>query len=402
MFEYKEVIYIILIIETLLFAFQLITLKNSPSLSNRILGVLMFILSGFFSITLLYTRGLYDIAIYGQYLIMPIFLSVTPFYYIYVQSNTIENFRFTKKSLLHYLPAFLILSINLIFYSLLSYDEKLLLVSKGLKGGSSGGLLLKFNLMIDLVSLAIYYLQLISYFVGMIILLKKHSRKIINYFSYHQNISLNWLKVFITFMLINALLEIFIAFSSFSGLFNSLEPLYYCILIFMISFLGLFGIKQTDIYTGNIKEKSILPDNPIPITKAISISEVEDGQIKTHAFLVSEEEQVILSKKIIELIEKNKLYLNSKLSVYDIANELGTNISYISVSINNQLKMNFRNLINEYRVAEAKRLLSDPQYNNLSIEGIAQNSGFVSMSTFRSSFLKITNKKPSDFRNLTS
>ncbi len=402
MYSYKDVIYIILIIETILFAFQLITFKNSLSGSNRILGVLMFFLSTFFSITLLYNRGLYNFAIYGQYLIMPLFLSITPFYYIYVQSNTIESFKFTKKRLLHYTPAFFIFLVNLIFYSLLSNDEKLLMVSKGLKGGSSGGLLLKFNLWIDLVSLGIYYIQLISYVIGMFILLKRHTQNIKNYFSYHQNISLNWLKIFVMFILIDALLEIFIAFTSLSGLYISLEPIYYCILIFMISFLGLFGTKQTDIYNRSIKEKIIFSNDTISAIKEEEQPNEAFIQAKTIIHTVSEEDQLILSKKIVELIEQNKLYLNSKLSVYDIANELKTNISYISLTINNQFKKNFRNFINEYRVAEAKRLLSDPQYNNLSIEGIAQNSGFVSMSTFRSSFLKITQKNPSDFRKLTT
>jgi AraC-like DNA-binding protein len=401
MFSYKDLIYIILIIETILFAFQLITFKNSPSQSNKILGILMLFFTAYFSIIFLYNRGLYDYAIYGQYFIMPVFLSITPFYYIYIQSNTTENYRFTKKSLLHYTPAFLILLFNLIFYSFLTGNEKLLLVSKGLKGGTSGGSMLKLNLMIELVSLGIYYIQLISYVIGMIFLLKKHSQNIKNYFSYQQNISLNWLKIFVTFIMINALLEIFIAFTSFSGLFSHLELIYYCFIIFLISFLGLFGIKQTDIYTGNIKEKITLSDKITFTGQENFLSNDANIEVKTNTPHVSEDDQVILAGRIIELIEKNKLYLNNKLSVYDIANDLETNISYISLTINNQFKKNFRNFINEYRVAEAIRLLTNSQYNNLSIEGIAQNSGFVSMSTFRSSFLKITQKNPSDFRKLS-
>jgi YesN/AraC family two-component response regulator len=91
--------------------------------------------------------------------------------------------------------------------------------------------------------------------------------------------------------------------------------------------------------------------------------------------------------------------LNNNLSVYDIAHELKTNKSYISFSINNILKKNFRNFVNEYRIQEAQKLLLDPKFDNLSIEGIAQTVGYISKSTFNTSFQKYTGKKPSDFRN---
>lgn len=364
----------------------------------------MLFLAMFLASSLFIKLGLLNVAIYSNYLVMPLFLAINPFYFLYVKSLTQPNYKFSKKSLIHFIPAFATFAFNIIFYTPLPSDLKILFITKGIRTLANEDFFLKINILVDFGALGIYYLQLITYVIMMILLLKKHTQKIKNYFSYEQNISLNWLKIFVLIVIINALLEVFIVvYSIYLPLPAIFVLIYYLILLLLINFLGYFGLKQTDIYIGNIKTSSrnyaaVIENNKVENEEKAEIID-DDSEINTLHFAISEEEQKRIVEAVISLMENQKVYLNNKLSVYDIANELKTNKSYISFSINNILKKNFRNFVNEYRIQEAQKLLLDPKFDNLSIEGIAQNVGYISKSTFNTSFQKYTGKKPSDFRN---
>ena len=57
--------------------------------------------------------------------------------------------------------------------------------------------------------------------------------------------------------------------------------------------------------------------------------------------------------------------------------------------------MNFSSYITEYRVKEARRMLTDKSYHNLKIESIAGDAGFNSVSAFNNAFKKFTGLTPS-------
>jgi AraC-like DNA-binding protein len=62
------------------------------------------------------------------------------------------------------------------------------------------------------------------------------------------------------------------------------------------------------------------------------------------------------------------------------------------------LNKTFYDLVNGYRVEEAKRLLLDPKSKNNKILAIAFDSGFNSKTTFNTVFKKFTGFTPSDFK----
>ena len=59
---------------------------------------------------------------------------------------------------------------------------------------------------------------------------------------------------------------------------------------------------------------------------------------------------------------------------------------------------NFNQMINDYRTAEARRMLSDSQYDEFSILTIAMESGFGSIGPFNRAFKQRTQKTPLAFR----
>jgi AraC-like DNA-binding protein len=100
--------------------------------------------------------------------------------------------------------------------------------------------------------------------------------------------------------------------------------------------------------------------------------------------------------KIITLFEVKKIYTTPNLTLPLLAQELNIRPQVLSQFLNDNVKKNFTQFINEYRVEEAKRLLKEN--TNLKIDAIGMECGFNSSSTFYSAFKKITGITPATFQ----
>lgn len=105
-----------------------------------------------------------------------------------------------------------------------------------------------------------------------------------------------------------------------------------------------------------------------------------------------------LIPKLEELIYGKKIFVNPNLNQEKLAKKIGTNRTYLTQLIKLHYDKGYTQWINELRIKEAKRQLADPQNKHLSIEGISQNAGFSSISSFNSLFKKQTGLTPSYFR----
>jgi AraC-like DNA-binding protein len=101
--------------------------------------------------------------------------------------------------------------------------------------------------------------------------------------------------------------------------------------------------------------------------------------------------------KIMQAMDNDKLYLNSELTLSDIAQKIGINTSIASSVINTAFGKNFNDFVNEYRVNLFTEKINNPQFQHLSLLGIAFECGFNSKATFNRAVKKITNRVPSDF-----
>ena len=109
-----------------------------------------------------------------------------------------------------------------------------------------------------------------------------------------------------------------------------------------------------------------------------------------------------LFDKVQQLVLNKKKYSDSKISLDSLARELKVNRVYLSQAINRNTNKNFNTYINELRIKEAIRILSDKSSHKLSIDGIAFDSGFNDRKTFYRVFKKTTGLSPSDFKNTLS
>ncbi|MBN2172596.1 MAG: AraC family transcriptional regulator [Bacteroidales bacterium] len=105
-----------------------------------------------------------------------------------------------------------------------------------------------------------------------------------------------------------------------------------------------------------------------------------------------------LFEKVNEYLEAEKPFLQPDLTMKDMAEKLQTNTHYLSEVINQKFGNNFAGLINEYRVKEACQMLAGEEYENYTIESIANQAGFNSKSAFNNAFKAVTGLTPSYYR----
>jgi AraC-like DNA-binding protein len=111
----------------------------------------------------------------------------------------------------------------------------------------------------------------------------------------------------------------------------------------------------------------------------------------------------ITSKKLLQqvkaLFEKEKIYLDSNISIKVVAEKLSATSREVSQVINENEQKNFPEFVNHYRIAKAKTLLSDPVYGQEKIETIAYDCGFGNVTSFNLAFKAETQMTPSQYRN---
>lgn len=102
---------------------------------------------------------------------------------------------------------------------------------------------------------------------------------------------------------------------------------------------------------------------------------------------------------IINAMTVDKIYLNNKLSIYEVSKQLDIPRQYISEVLNVHMNTNFQDFINHYRVNEFVDRLKNDQNKHFTLLGIATDVGFSSKSSFNATFKKIKGLTPTQYRN---
>lgn len=110
----------------------------------------------------------------------------------------------------------------------------------------------------------------------------------------------------------------------------------------------------------------------------------------------SEEYWLKLKDKLVELMEKDKVYLNPDLTLSDLASYLITNNQYVSRVINKSFGKSYTDFVNEYRVNDFIELVKKDTYNETFLF-YATKVGFNSKSAFNRAFKKNKNKTPREY-----
>ena len=101
-----------------------------------------------------------------------------------------------------------------------------------------------------------------------------------------------------------------------------------------------------------------------------------------------------LKAKLNHLLETEKIYLQSELNLIKLADQLNIDRYSMSQVINEGFGKGFYELMNEYRIEEAKSILRDTDKN---IGDVIFEVGFNNHASFYKAFKKYTHTTPSQF-----
>ena len=95
-------------------------------------------------------------------------------------------------------------------------------------------------------------------------------------------------------------------------------------------------------------------------------------------------------------------FLNNNANIEEMADRIGTNAVLLQEHIKEKYEMNFIELVNKYRIDYFVSLVNTGQYANLTMDALAEKSGFNSRHNLYKSFKKFHGGSPSDLVKATA
>ncbi len=106
-----------------------------------------------------------------------------------------------------------------------------------------------------------------------------------------------------------------------------------------------------------------------------------------------------LLTRIIDAMEKDKLYKQEGLTIANLAKRISIHEYKLRQLINGELDFrNFNDFLNHYRIREITHLLQQHEYANTPVLTLALENGFRSLSSFNKAFKDMHGKTPTQFK----
>ena len=253
-------------------------------------------------------------------------------------------------------------------------------------------------------------------------------REIKGYRHKFKNIYLNvdfWLYLLLGFLTIKGIEGVFVVikklfFNTQTEAFNSFYHVFFISAEgLLLLAVGYFGLRESNTYRlEGMVNAALLPNEdenkPVPHISGIAESGIlkDENQdrpvlenkpaVPRQRELVSREDADIFLQRLSDIMEKEKLFTNPDLNEHLLAKVLKIQPYQLSIILNKYLGMTFSQFLNENRVNEAKRMLTDPKSANNKMFSIALDCGFNSESVFYTNFKKLTGVTPRQYQKAAS
>ena len=370
-------------------ALALLNTKGGDVRAHRILAFLTLIFAMDLGEEFLYQIGFFESVPHLLHVLAPIDLLYGPLIYLYVsQLTTPANKGMEKGAYWHFIPAPIGIVVLLPFF-LMDGSEKLAL-TESLRSGSAMESDTLHALLIQ-IGFALFMLgtifQLGLYLLFSIRRLITHSKSIKDEFSSTEKINLAWLRNLL--LGLSCIYLFYLGDQFFPDLMgmNILGDLITVIAVILIYTMGYLGLRQPAIFTRAFVSQQTEKQN--------GVDEAEEKYRKSG---LDSETSLVFLNELTGHMEANKPYLDGDLVLPQLAQQLGISANYLSQIINEQLKVNFHDFVNGYRVEEARRMIREAGKEKLNILTIAFASGFNSKSAFYTAFRKATAMTPIQYR----
>ena len=237
--------------------------------------------------------------------------------------------------------------------------------------------------------------SLVTYSLLTLFLLNKRKKNIKNLYSYKDSyLTIRWSYVIIIFFVSSYILVLFTEQIIGTHTHIPTGKLHTVLISSFIYILGYLGIKQQPVYLNRVDSQKTYSE--MADTQDTSLKE------KYSKNKLDDELKEEYKTKLLAYIENEKPYLQPKLSINELSNALQIPKHFLSQIINNSLGHTFYSLINQYRVNEVKKRISEDAEDKFTLLAIAFDSGFNSKSGFNQNFKLETGMTPLEFKKMSN
>jgi len=361
-------------------ALALITSKTGNWLANRYLGVFTLLIA-FAVLDISLPTDSESFAFFSRSVFWPRDYVYGPALYFYVREMTLPvRYPLVPRQWLHFFPA---ICHAALYWTMPLFNESMhaaILTDSFNPETSLAQYLISFEVFSAILHVALYLWLSVR-------VLSRHEARIKDNFSYIERINLRWLRRLLLGVIavyVVWVLEEFI--SELVGLEDTFFMLLGVSMVVLIYAMSYLGLRQPVIFTGDTTQH---------------VNEAQEAPRDDTKYKTSSLSPVLsegLLDELQQLMNSDKPYLDSKLSLPRLAKELRVSVNYLSQVINEQLNQNFFDFVNSYRIEEAKARLTDEKSKTDNILTIATDAGFNSKSAFYAAFKKHTGMTPGEFR----
>ena len=367
---------------TLFWVVVLNTVKRQGNEPKTFLGRFFMVAFLTFVAHLLYFIPLPEIYVYVDTIYYLTHLLVFPLYYIYVRLLSIDRNFSVKKHFKHlFIPLvlFVLYTAGVFFMTKTEYIS--FIYNTSVDGEGMKALFL-YQQIVSFVIRITFVIQGVVYMTLSILVVNRNQRNVVNFYSNTEDDSLykvQWLNITVSLTMTTSIIMEVIGKKSFAGhdFFLLAPSVIFTVMLFCIGWLG--NTQRAVLLTEIEKEnESAVAD------EYTDIGEVTDEGRHTGLPLqekLTKSQNIYIKKRLEKLFEKDRIYLNKDLTIWELAKQLETNRSYLSQIINTDYGHNFSAFVNSYRIRHAENL--QQSHPELSQIDIAEMSGFGSVKSWR-------------------
>ena len=321
--------------------------------------------------------------------VVPFALLQGPLLYFYVRS--FKEVITWKKALPHFLP--------FIIYNFYIGWLSIILGSNYPPTRSMPGEIL--HNPVTTIAISLRYLQMLTYFLLSYRALNLYRRSIQHLFSETSRIDLSWIKLLLNGYIILVvasigLYSVALRHSEYLSLLILINTALVTPYMYMAAYKGIYQPAPWHIQQGVSKEKV---EEQMQTAQEIELPKNKQEKRITQKIRMGDHKIDEIVSKITSAIEKDKLYQDPELTLQNLAEKIQLPPYQVSLAINEGMKKKFYDLINSYRVEEAKRLLLDLKNKDYTILSVGFEAGFNSKTTFNTVFKKFTGMTPTEYRS---
>lgn len=370
--------------------------------ANRLLAALVFAFSLHLASAVYFAAGLVTTWPHFFGVGYPLPFLYGPLTWLYALTAADRKRRLRRRDALHFVPFAAVVVAGLPIY-LMNGTETLAFYQQ-LQAGSRPLLIA--------VADPLKFVSGVSYAAGTLLFLRRHRETVKASYSSLERVDLHWLLALggaAAFIWMLALA--FQLLQAMGGMRVERADDYVALAIAVLVYaIGWKGLRQPEVFRYETAEyaipeslpsaaaRAVAPAGAPPAERELEERGAEPEPARYERSGLSDRQALKLRDALIALMETDRPWRESELTLADLAARLGTTPHKVSEVLNAQLGQSFYDFVNGYRVREVQRRIAAGDSRRLTMLSLALDAGFASKSTFNLVFKKHTGVTPSDYR----